>query len=67
MDKETEDRLNDLEKRIKYQEDIHPNIDFTKAGFTHGITTNIPSIISSVIVSLSAVLILMSFMNKQTK
>ncbi len=47
----TENRLLNLEKRVSYQESIHPDITMTDAGLVHGIFQIMPFLISAVILS----------------
>ena len=43
--------IQDLEERMKRQEDLHPDITLTKPGFIHGVLRFAPFIVGTVILS----------------
>lgn len=51
MEAEVAKAIEDLNKRMQYQEHIHRNIDGTKEGFLHGVVTNMPAIIVSMVLA----------------
>lgn len=67
MEQDVAKAIADLDKRIKYQESIHANINpdgKTKEGFIHGIMNNLPFIIATVVIATCVTLIVTSEINK---
>ena len=59
MDSETKSKLDDLEKRMKFQEDIHQDVTANPTMFIHGVVNNrVVIILTSAVLALSAALII---------
>lgn len=67
METEVAKAISDLDKRIKYQESIHLDINTegkTKDGFIHGVMNNLPFIVATVIIATCVTLLVTNQINK---
>jgi hypothetical protein len=68
MEAEVAKAIADLDKRIKYQESIHLDINTdgkTKEGFIHGIMNNLPLVIATVVIATCITLLVTNEFNKK--
>lgn len=54
----TEEKLADLETRLAHQEHLHRDISLDPDGFVHGVVTNLPMIITAIVLSVITVMII---------